>query len=122
VLAALQAVLLAYLRRDLEGLPFWRLVSTPVEELRARADAVVAASGRGASEPTEGLPGAGSLPGLTVPSWGVVLPGDRLDVLRAADPPVVARVRDNRTVCDLRAVHPSHDEHLARTIAALGPD
>jgi L-seryl-tRNA(Ser) seleniumtransferase len=119
VLAALQDVLLAYLRRDLDALPFWRLASLPVADLRSRAEAVVAAAGCGSSEPLEALPGAGSLPGTTIPSWGVVVAGDHLDHLRAASPPVLARVRDGRTACDLRTVEPRHDAHLAGTLAGL---
>jgi L-seryl-tRNA(Ser) seleniumtransferase len=121
VLGALQDVLLAYLRRDLDGLPFWRLASLPLDGLQARADALVAASGLGTSAAVDGLPGAGSLPGVVVPSWGVVLPGDRSDHLRAADPPVIARVREGTTVLDLRTVDPAHDAHLGRVLAGLGP-
>jgi hypothetical protein len=42
----------------------------------------------------DALPGAGSAPGTTMPSYGVVVRGDRLAALRAHTPPVVARVRD----------------------------
>ena len=124
VLAALQQVLLAYLRRDLDALPFWRLVSLPVSSLRARADAVVAAARWGTSCPLEGLPGAGSLPGTTVPSWGVTLDGDLSGVLRAADPPVIARVSDGRTTLDLRTVAPEDDAHLVGllSLARTRPD
>jgi hypothetical protein len=37
--------------------------------------------------------------------------------LRTWSPPVIARVHDGRTVCDLRTVLPEHDGHLG---AALG--
>jgi len=36
--------------------------------------------------------------------------------LRAARPPIIARVRDQRTYLDLRTVQPAHDAHLARSI------
>jgi hypothetical protein len=36
--------------------------------------------------------------------------------LRAADPPVIARVHDGRTVCDLRTVAPADDAHVAKAL------
>ena len=94
VLAALQDLALAYLRRDVvTTIPFWRMAAAPVDELRARAAAIAAATG---AEPvaTDALPGAGSAPGATIPSFGVRLAGDHLAALRAHDPPVIARGRD----------------------------
>ena len=66
----------------------------------------------------ESVPGGGSVPGLTIPSAGVAVDGDVTAALRAADPPVVARVHDGRTVCDLRTVDPADDAHLAKALAA----
>ena len=48
---------------------------------------------------------------------GVALPGDRTDALRAASPPVLARVVDGQTVCDLRTVFPEQDSLLAKALA-----
>ena len=39
-LAALQATALAYLSRDGDAIPFWRMATVPVGELRARAEAI----------------------------------------------------------------------------------
>ena len=50
---------------------------------------------------------------MTIPSFGVV--GCRATIwprLRAADPPIVARLVEHRTICDLRTVEPEHDRHL----------
>jgi L-seryl-tRNA(Ser) seleniumtransferase len=109
VLTALQEVVLAYLRRDVAALPFWRLAMTPVNDLEQRARAL----GTGSPEPMESLPGAGSSPGTTIPSFGIALDGDHLTTLRRAKPPVIARVRDGRTYLDLRTVEPADDPHLA---------
>jgi L-seryl-tRNA(Ser) seleniumtransferase len=117
VLGALQDVLLAYLRRDAEALPFWRLATTPVEQLRRRAEAL----GVGAVVATEAVPGAGSLPGTAIASAGVAVPGDHLEALRAADPPILARAREGRTLCDLRAVDPADDAHRPKTQHRAGP-
>lgn len=118
VLAALQEVLLAYLRRDGTAIPFWRIATIDPGHLERRAGDL----GVGEVVATASLPGAGSLPGTTIPSWGVAVPGDHLAALRAAEPPIVARVREGTTVCDLRTVDPADDAHVAESLrAAIGP-
>jgi L-seryl-tRNA(Ser) seleniumtransferase len=116
VIAALQATALALLRRDAQAIPFWRMVALGVPELHARASVVRFEAGVGEVVDTEALPGAGSLPGVTIPSAGLALTGDHLAALRTADPPVIARVRDGRTILDLRTVDPIDD---ARVVAAV---
>ena len=127
MLGALQDVLLAYLRRDAgTTIPFWRMAGLPVDVLEARAGAVVTALGEraaelGALDAVESLPGAGSLPGAVIPSFGIALDGDRTAALRAADPPVIARVSEGRTYLDLRTVDPGDDATLTTALAALSP-
>jgi L-seryl-tRNA(Ser) seleniumtransferase len=113
VLAALQDVALAYLRRDGASLPFWRMATTPVEDLRRRA----AALGTGRVVDCASVAGGGTLPGVEIPSAGVAVDGDVTARLRAADPPVIARVVDGRTVCDLRTVDPADDKLVAAALA-----
>jgi len=114
VLSALQETALAYLRRHGDAIPFWRMATVPVDELRSRARAI----GVGTIVDTEAVPGAGTAPGVTIPSAGVSVAGDHTAALRAADPPVIARVVDDRTVCDLRAVDPADDGALAKALLA----
>jgi L-seryl-tRNA(Ser) seleniumtransferase len=109
VLGALQRTALAYLDRALDALPFWKLVATPVAELRRRAESIVDAAGAGRVAEMDALPGAGSAPGITMPSCGVVVEEDVVAPLRAHDPPVIARSRDGVTSIDLRAVAPADD-------------
>jgi L-seryl-tRNA(Ser) seleniumtransferase len=117
VLGALQETALAYLRRDGGSIPFWRMATAPVAELRARASAIAAASD---SEVVAcaSVAGGGSLPGLEIPSVGVSMTGDRASALRAGDPPVIARVENDRTICDVRSVDPEDDGALAAAILA----
>ena len=115
VLHALQDLALAYLARDGDAIPFWRMASIPVDVLRARAlgirpDLV---------EDTVSVPGGGTLPGVEIPSVGLSLPGDRVGELRAGNPPVIARVADGSTILDLRTVHPNDDAVVAAAVAAL---
>ena len=112
VLAAMQETALAYLRRDGDAIPFWRMATAPVERLRARAVAL----GVGETVDTAAVAGAGSLPGLEIPSAGVAIEGDHTAALRAGDPPVIARVAEGRTVCDLRTVDPTDDTVLAKAL------
>lgn len=121
VLGSLQHVLLTYLRKEARHLPFWRMVGEPVESLRARAQALVETAGCGVVVDTVALPGAGSAPGVGMPSVGVALVGDHLAALRANEPPVIARARDGRTVLDLRSVDPHDDAVLREVMAGLSP-
>jgi L-seryl-tRNA(Ser) seleniumtransferase len=118
-LAVLQEVALAYLRRDGDAIPFWRMATTPLPALRARAGAIVAAATIGEVVDTEALPGGGSLPGVTIPSVGIAVAGDHLAALRDRRPPVVARVDAGRTICDLRSVDPGDDTTLAAALGSL---
>jgi L-seryl-tRNA(Ser) seleniumtransferase len=116
VLAALQATALAYLDRRGQDLPLWRMAGRSVDELRARAEALRV----GTPVDTVAVAGGGTLPGVEIPSAGIALEGDHAAALRAAEPPVIARVTDGRTVLDLRTVEPADDPHVARAVEALG--
>lgn len=119
VLAALQETALAYLRRDGDAIPFWRMAAVPVDSLRARAEAL----GVGRVVDTVAVAGGGSVPGQELPSAGVALDGDQTAALRAgqagqAGLPIVARVHEGMTICDLRTVDPADDAVLAGALAA----
>jgi L-seryl-tRNA(Ser) seleniumtransferase len=109
VLAALQETAMSYLRRDVAAIPFWRMASVPQPALRARA----ARLGVGEMVDMDAVPGAGSTPGRTIPSAGIVLDGDLLTRLRAHEPPVIGRVTGGRTWLDLRTVDPADDVAVA---------
>ena len=78
VLGALQQTALAYLRRDGDAIPFWRMAQTPVPQLLARAEAISADR----SVTTSAMTGGGSLPGEEIPSAGIQLDGDVATGLR----------------------------------------
>ncbi len=123
VMGALQATALAYLRRDGDAIPFWRMAAAPVDSLRARAETILDALP--ATVPlvsivdTEAVPGGGTLPTVTIPSVGIRIVGDHLDTLRARDFPVIGRVIDDHTVLDLRSVAPEQDDELIAAVAVL---
>jgi L-seryl-tRNA(Ser) seleniumtransferase len=113
VLGALQATALAYLRGEGDAIAFWRMATAELDQLADRAKAL----GVGQVVATTAVAGGGSLPGLDLPSVGVVVPGDVTAPLRRRAVPVIARVSAGRTVCDLRTVDPDDDPLVA---AALG--
>jgi L-seryl-tRNA(Ser) seleniumtransferase len=124
-IAALVATVAAY--RDgtaLETLPVWRLIAATLATLARRAKSVAArleAAGIPAAViETASTVGGGSLPEETQPSRGVALiaasAARAVGALRRADPPVIARIIDDRVVLDLRSVLPEQDDALAAAV------
>ncbi|MGZ4677671.1 MAG: L-seryl-tRNA(Sec) selenium transferase [Acidimicrobiia bacterium] len=120
-LAALQQVALVYLSGDATSIPLWRMATIPVDALRDRATRLAATVSGAEVVDTEAVAGAGSLPGLGIPSVGIALaPPDvtaALTALRARG--IVARTEAQRIVCDLRSVDPVDDATLAAALSAL---
>jgi L-seryl-tRNA(Ser) seleniumtransferase len=119
VLGALQDLALAYLRRDGDAIPFWRMAVAPVDGLQRRAEAIAADVATASVVACASLPGGGSAPGVEIASVGLALAGDHTARLRAANPPVIGRVVDDTTVLDLRTVDPVDDGALSKALLAL---
>jgi L-seryl-tRNA(Ser) seleniumtransferase len=132
VLGALQNTALTYLNKTVVAdIAFWSHVATSVADLHARAEHIVAAVNEVAGGAKDGagallrvaemdaLPGAGSAPGVTMPSFGIVLDGDYVDRLRAHALPIIARSRGRQTSLDLRAVAPEDDATIITAIVDL---
>ena len=106
-------------------IPVWRMIAAPLPGLQARADALAARIGAAASVvELRSTVGGGSLPGETLPSFGLALTPRSarrsatrlLASLRAAVPIVVGRIEDDRVALDLRTVEPAGDGDLAEAI------
>ena len=112
--------------RALTDIPVWRMISTPVEALRTRADRLRDRLGDAVEiVDLRSTVGGGSLPGETLLSVGLAIVGSsptrRLAGLRRGTPPVIGRIEDDRVVLDLRTVDPASDDDLASAIErALG--
>ena len=117
-LAGLAATLEAYLNGEAVTLPFWRMATLPEEEIRSRAEAL-ADSLSGEVAPGESAIGAGSVPGITIPTTLVVFPGeDHLyERLLGFDPPIVARREAGSLVMDLRTVDARHDATIREAVS-----
>lgn len=116
VLGALQDTALAYLRGDGQAIPFWRMASVGVAELRSRARDISV----GKVIDVASAPGGGTLPGVEIPSVGLAMVGDHRQALRERQRPLIARTIGNDTIVDLRTIHPDDDEEVAAALAELG--
>jgi L-seryl-tRNA(Ser) seleniumtransferase len=112
-LAALQATLRHYLLGEApKKVPVWRMISQSPDALRTRAEIWVEELARRGvhASVTSGYStvGGGSLPGETLPTHLVALELDSPDAaasrLRAGEPPVIARIENDRLVLDPRTV------------------
>ncbi|MDQ3953100.1 MAG: L-seryl-tRNA(Sec) selenium transferase, partial [Actinomycetota bacterium] len=136
-LAALEATLKMHLEGRSGSVPIWAMASTSVEELEGRARGLADAVGealkrRGAAAKVEAvstraLLGGGSLPGAELRSWGLAMRADERSAdavaerLRAATPPVIARIEEDTVVLDLRTVANTDDSVLVEVaVEALG--
>lgn len=119
-ISSLQQLTLSYLKRTVcDDVPFWKMATTPLDELDGRAQQIVEATQRGQVVDCVALPGAGSTPGATIPSRGISIVGDFLQELRAHEPPIIGRVADQHTLIDLRTVHPDDDPILVAALRSL---
>ncbi len=127
-LAGLQATLLHYLKDEAtEQVPVWRMIATTLTEIerRARRWRRVLRQASVSAEIMEGCStvGGGSLPGETLPTklvaLGVVHPDRLAAALRATDPPVIARIEEDRLVLDPRTVLPEEERELLRVVAEV---
>jgi L-seryl-tRNA(Ser) seleniumtransferase len=128
-LAGLQATLSVYLRdRAIEDIPVWRMIAASGDALAARArvwvERLTSAGIEASIAKARSTVGGGSLPGETLPTSAVAVAVSSPDALtaelRAATPPVIARIENDRLLLDPRTVLPEQDEALlANTIAAV---
>ena len=131
VYAALEATLSAYVRgRALEEIPVLRMLALPAEEIRSRAQAL-ASRLQGVEtlslevQPSASFVGGGAAPDSEIPTWVIAIRGRErsaeslLAGLRRNDPPIVARVSEDRVLLDLRTVLPGEDELLEKALRAL---
>ena len=106
-LAALEATLELYRDpgRALRDVPVLRAIAEPPAAVRERAERLAARLG-GAVVPTRARVGGGAVPLLELESFACALDGgDALAAaLRAAEPPVVARVQEGRVLIDCRTL------------------
>lgn len=132
--AALEATLLAYVKRDHNAIPILRMMQLDQREIGRRAEAVKSSVG---AELTgdhitkikleiidgESVIGGGAAPSAILPTRLLAvtcadLSADELAArLRTSDPPIVARMEEGRVLLDLRTVFPDQDAIIAAALA-----
>jgi len=132
--AALEATLLAYVRRDDDAVPVLRMMRLSKDEIARRAAKIVSrvesAQAKSAHLKLELLDGesvigGGAAPSAVLPTRLIALThadlsADELSArLRASTPPIIGRVEEGRVLLDLRTVFPEQDSGLATILASL---
>jgi len=124
--AALEATLLAYVKRDYDAIPTLKMMRLTKQEIGQRADKLAnqARSTKLNIELIDGesVIGGGAAPSSVLPTCLLALSCDGLSAdelaarLRSSDPPIVARVADGRVLLDLRTVFADEDLIIAAAL------
>jgi L-seryl-tRNA(Ser) seleniumtransferase len=123
-IAALEATLALYLdpERARHKVPALRMLGEAAERVQARAQRLAALVG-GEVEETVARVGGGALPLAELPSFACAVEEELAAKLRTGEPPVVAIVRDARTLLDCRTLTDAEVDEIARavTVARAAP-
>jgi L-seryl-tRNA(Ser) seleniumtransferase len=127
--AALEATLLAYVKRDHDSIPTLKMMRLTKEEIGKRAEALAAQVrlSRLNIEVIDGesVIGGGAAPSSVLPTRLLAVSCDGLSAdelaarLRASDPPIIARVEQGRVLLDLRTVLADQDSMVAAALARI---
>ena len=132
--AALEATLDAYARdASAREIPVHRLIALSSQEMEERAEALVQRLRRPTGDGDlqveivagESAIGGGSAPTSRLPTLLISLTHNRLSpnqleaALRDSDPPVIARIVDDRVLLDLRTVFPNEEPDLERAVLSF---
>jgi L-seryl-tRNA(Ser) seleniumtransferase len=131
VYAALEATLSAYVRgRAFEEIPILRMLALPAEAIRSRAIALTSRL-EGAEgitlevQPSASFVGGGAAPDAEIPTWVIAIRGREqsaetlLQALRRNQPPILARISEDRVLLDLRTILPDEEAILEKALRTL---
>lgn len=121
-LAGITATLLHYLKDEAErDIPIWRMISLTLEQLKVRAETWQEALGQGEVVKSQSTVGGGSLPEESISTYVLALnvksPDKFLKNLRKGNPPIIARVENDKILFDPRTV--LQDEMLVSSLKSL---
>ena len=132
--AALEATLLAYVKRDYDAVPVLRMMRLSKDEIARRAEKIVSTVASAHAESMylklelidgESVIGGGAAPSAVLPTRLIALTHADLSAdevsarLRANTLPIIARVEEGRVLIDLRTVFPEQDDALAEALSFL---
>jgi L-seryl-tRNA(Ser) seleniumtransferase len=121
----LENTLRALVFEQWERIPALAMIRMTAEQIRERAERMVAAvlPLRARVEPGESVIGGGSTPAQSIPTWLIVIePKDVMEAerrLRSGDPPVIARIEEDKLLLDLRTVFAEEEAELGRALEGL---
>jgi len=129
IYAALEATLLAYVRRDHDAIPALRMMRFTKEEIGKRGQALAAQIKRPKWQVEiidgESLLGGGAAPSSVLPTSLLALTCEGMSAdqlatrLRASQPPIISRVEEGRVLLDLRTVFPEQDVAIASALIRI---
>ena len=115
-LAALEGTLaLALVPETRDRIPVLRMLEEPLEAVRVRAERLARLVG-GEVEETVARAGGGALPLAELSSAACAIAEELAEPLRRGDPPVIALVRDGRTLLDCRTLTDAEVEEVAAAV------
>jgi L-seryl-tRNA(Ser) seleniumtransferase len=115
-LAALEGTLqLALDPETRDEIPVLRMLHEPLDHVRARAELLAGLVG-GEVEETVARVGGGALPLAELPSVACAVEEELAEALRLGEPPVIAVVRDGRTLLDCRTLTDAEAEEAAAAV------
>lgn len=121
-IAGLAATLADHVAGRAEDVPVTAMARADTTSLRARSQALAAACG-GTVIHGRSVLGGGTAPGAEIDSPVITLdaadPDAASAALRTGEPPIVARIRDDRIVIDLRCVDPADDDVVAHRLSTV---
>ncbi len=131
-LAALIITVQHYLKGEaLQKIPVWQMISMPIDIIQGRANTWALAAGVKTSVVSgETMIGGGSLPGGSLPTCLLAVPGKRKDpayiqniaaLLRNRSVPIVGRINENVLLLDPRTVPPEQDAIVIKALQDLVP-
>jgi L-seryl-tRNA(Ser) seleniumtransferase len=124
---ALETTLRLLLLERWDEIPALAMIRQPAAAIRARAEALLTQLPELRADIVSGdsVIGGGATPEQSIPTWLVAIHCPDATAaecrLRAADPPVVARIERDRLVLDLRTVLPDEEPALIHALAAIVP-
>ena len=127
--AALEATLLAYIKRDHDAIPALRMLRLSRDHIASRAEALVKRLKNSRISATlidgESVIGGGAAPSAALATQLLAIACQGLSAeelatrLRSAHPPIITRVEEGRVLLDLRTVFPQQDELIVNALNGL---
>jgi L-seryl-tRNA(Ser) seleniumtransferase len=112
-----------------DAIPAIAMIRQPAAQIRAHAENLLIqmpSAFEAAIEQGSSVIGGGATPEQSLPTWLVVIRSSHIaqleSRLRNGDPPVVARIEDDRLVIDLRTVSPDEQQELAAALSRAAQD